>query len=158
MSEVKKYRITRPYLDLQCGLGEAPFWEKDRNTLRFADIVKKKLHLVNLTEGPSSYREVDLNFSIGTTADMEGTDEEFIFGGKLGYGVMDRDTGESRWIQKMWNDDERRDDGGGKPGAGKCKEERMRSNDGAVDAMGRFLVGTMNDPALVGSNFTDEGL
>ncbi len=33
----------------------------------------------------------------------------------------------------------------------------MRSNDGAVDSKGRYWVGTMNDDALVGDNFTDEG-
>lgn len=32
------------------------------------------------------------------------------------------------------------------------------SNDGAVDAAGRYFVGTMNDPEIVGSNFTDEGM
>jgi sugar lactone lactonase YvrE len=43
----------------------------------------------------------------------------------------------------MWTDVERQDDGGGKPGLGKNKEERMRSNDGAVDSKGRYWVGTM---------------
>ena len=121
------------------------------------DIVNKKLHFVNLTEGPSSHRRLDLDYSIGTTADIEGNDTEILFGGKLGYGVMNRETGESRWIAKMWTDDERKPDGGGKPKAGNNLEERMRSNDGAVDARGRYFVGAMNDPALVGNNFTDEG-
>jgi sugar lactone lactonase YvrE len=70
---------------------------------------------------------------------------------------MNRETGDVRIIKDMWTDDERKDDGGGKPKVGKNKQERMRSNDGAVDAAGRFFVGTMNDPALVGENFTDEG-
>ena len=121
------------------------------------DIVNKKLHFVNLSEGPSTHRQLDLDFSIGTTADIEGNDTEILFGGKLGYGIINRETGESRWIAKFWNDDERKSDGGGKPGVGANREERMRSNDGAVDAMGRYYVGTMNDPALVGENFTDEG-
>ncbi|KAF2771165.1 hypothetical protein EJ03DRAFT_359520 [Teratosphaeria nubilosa] len=158
MPEIKKYKITEPYLDLQCGLGEAPFWEKSHNSLRFVDIVKKKVHFVDLTKGPSSHRQLDLDFNVGTTADIEGNDEEFIFGGKYGYGVMNRQTGESRWLSKMWTDEERRDDGGGKPGKGRNREERMRSNDGAVDAQGRFFVGAMNDPALVGQSFTDEGI
>ncbi|KAK3711698.1 rRNA-processing protein cgr1 [Vermiconidia calcicola] len=165
MSEVKKYKIEEPYLHLQCSLGEAPFWEKSRDSLRFVDIVKKKLHTVNLTEGPSSHKELDLEYSIGTTADIDGNDDEFVFGGKLGYGIMHRDTGKIRWIKKMWNDDERKDDGGGKPGVGKNREERMRSNDGAVDSEGRYWVGAMrygptffNDPAVVGSNVTDEGI
>jgi sugar lactone lactonase YvrE len=50
----------------------------------------------------------------------------------------------------MWTDAERQDDGGGKPGIGKNKEERMRSNDGAVDSKGRYWVGTMR---FVGSKY-----
>ena len=101
MAEIKRYKITEPYLELNCGLGEAPFWEKSRDRLRFVDIVKKKLHTVNLSKGPSSHKEQGLDFSIGTTADIEGNDEEFVFGGKLGYGIMHRDTGKTRWIRKM---------------------------------------------------------
>ena len=41
----------------------------------------------------------------------------------------------------MWTDEERKEDGGGKPKKGKNLEERMRSNDGAVDSKGRFFVG-----------------
>lgn len=157
MAEVKKYKITEPYLDLHCGLGEAPFWESARNTLRFVDILTNKVHFVDLTKGPSSHKQWDLDFSIGTTADIQDHPDEFIFGGKLGYGIANRETGATRWIKHMWNDEERRADGGGKPGVGKHREERMRSNDGAVDVHGRYLVGTMNDPAVVGSEVTDEG-
>jgi sugar lactone lactonase YvrE len=157
MPEVKKYKIDEPYLDLKCGLGEGPFWEKDRNTLRFVDIVKRKIHFINLDEGPKSHRQLDLDFNVGTTADIEGNDKEFVFGGKFGYGILNHETGESKWIKHMWTDEERKDDGGGKPKVGNNKEERMRSNDGAVDVRGRYFVGAMNDPALVGQNFTDEG-
>ncbi|CAK4033446.1 Hypothetical predicted protein [Lecanosticta acicola] len=158
MAEVKKYKISEPYLHLSCGLGEAPFWEKSRDSLRFVDIVKEKLHTINLTQGPSSHKQWDLKFSIGCTADIQGNEDEFIFGGKSGYGLFDRETGEHRIIKDMWTDEERKDDGGGKPGKGKNLQERMRSNDGAVDSRGRFFVGAMNDPALVGEGFTDEGL
>ncbi|RMY71071.1 hypothetical protein D0863_05370 [Hortaea werneckii] len=156
MPEVKKYTIAEPYLNLQGGLLEAPFWEQGRDSLRFVDIVKKKLYFLNPKEGPSSLQTWDLDFNIGTTADIEGTEKEFVFGGKYGYGIMNRETGESRWIRKFWNDEERKPDGGGKPGKGETREIRMRSNDGAVDAAGRFFVGAMNDP-VVTETFTDEG-
>lgn len=143
MPEIKKYSITEPYLNLNCSLGEGPFWDRTRNQLRFVDIVKKKLHTVNLSDGPASHKQWDLDFSIATTADIEGNDDEFVFGGKFGYGVMNKDSGEVRWIRRMWSDAERQDDGGGKPGVGRNREERMRSNDGAVDSMGRYWVGTM---------------
>jgi len=84
MPEIVKYKITEPYLDLDCGLGEAPFWDKARDTLRFVDISKKKLHTIKLSEGPSSHQQIDLKHSIGTTADIEGNEDEFVFGGKYG--------------------------------------------------------------------------
>lgn len=72
------------------------------------------------------------------TADIEGDDAHFIFGGKYGYGICNRQTGDYHWIKKVWNDDEVAD---GKP-------DRMRGNDGAVDSRGRFWVGFMNDPMV----------
>ena len=105
--------------------------------------MKKNLHTINLSEGQSSHKEIDLEYPISTTADIDGNDEEFIFGGKSGYGIMHRDTGKVRWVKMMWDEADRKDDGGGKPGVGKNKEERMRSNDGAVDSMGRYWVATM---------------
>ncbi|KAF2159292.1 hypothetical protein M409DRAFT_60989 [Zasmidium cellare ATCC 36951] len=158
MPEIKTYTIAEPYLNLQCGLGEGPHWESSRNSLRFVDIVKKKLHVVNLVHGPSSHQQFDLDYSIACSADIDGDETRFVFGGNSGYGVFERETGEHRVVRGMWRDAERLEDGGGRAGVGRCKEERMRSNDGAVDARGRYFVGTMNDPALVGENFTDEGV
>lgn len=158
MANVKKYTITEPWLTTSCGLGEAPFWEKKTNTLRFVDIINKKLFFVDLAKGQSSLKEHQLEYSIGSTADIEGNDDEIVFGGKLGYGIFTRKTGQIRWIKKFWTDEERKEDGGGKPGVGRTREERMRSNDGAVDAKGRFFVGAMNDPTIVNGNLTDEGI
>lgn len=118
--------------------------------------MNKKLHFVDLSKGPSSHKQFDLPISIGTTADIEGNDEEIIFAGKHGYGLMKRETGEWRWIKKMWTDEERKEDDGGKAGGSLIKEERMRSNDGAVDTMGRYWCGAMNDPAVV-KQVSDEG-
>lgn len=138
MPEIKKYKVTEPWLKTTCGLGEAPYWEQSTNTLRFFDIVKQEMHTVDLNEGPSSHKIIHLPFSIGTTADIEGNDDEFIFGGKSGYGIMNKKTGDVRYIKKMWETEE----------AQEGKEHRMRSNDGSVDVKGRFYVGTMNDPLV----------
>jgi len=158
MPEVKTITVEDSWIKLNGGLLEAPFYEKARNRLRFVDIVKKRIYFVDLAEGPSSLKQFDLEESFGTTADIEGYQDVIIAGGKRGYYTFNTSTGEARLIKEMWTDEERKDDGGGKPKAGKCKEERMRSNDGAVDAKGRYLVGAMNDPALVGEGFTDEGI
>lgn len=52
--------LSKPYIKMSCGLGEAPFYETSRHTLRFVDIVKEKLHIVNLNKGPSSLESFDL--------------------------------------------------------------------------------------------------
>lgn len=87
MPPIQKYKISHPYLDISCGLGEAPFYEKSHHSLRFVDIVKKKLHTINLDEGVASHREFDLEFSIGTTADVEGVEGKFVFGGEYFFGL-----------------------------------------------------------------------
>lgn len=79
------------------------------------------------------------------TADIDGNDTEFIFGGKFGYGVCNRNTGEYRWIKKVWSEEEV---AAGKP-------DRFRGNDGGVDSQGRFWVGFMFDPLV--SEWSTEG-
>lgn len=86
-----------------------------------------------------------MDISLGCTADIEGNDTEFIFGGKFGYGICNRETGEYRWIKKVWSEEEVKDN----------KPDRMRGNDGAVDSQGRFWVGYMNDPLV--AEVIDEG-
>ncbi|KAF2654649.1 hypothetical protein K491DRAFT_600381 [Lophiostoma macrostomum CBS 122681] len=146
MTGIEKYEITEPWIRLTCSLGEGPFWEESTNTLRFLDIEKEELHHVDLNVGPSSHKVVKkMDISIGCTADIEGNDKEFIFGGKFGYGICNRETGDYKWIKKVWSNEEVKD---GKPG-------RMRGNDGAVDSQGRFWVGFMNDPLV--AEIKDEG-
>lgn len=139
MPEVKRYKVTEPYLDIHCGLGEAPFWDKKSHTLRFVDIVKKQLHTVDLDKGPESHKTFQLDISVGTTANIQGNDEEFVFGGKAGYGIMNKKTAAWKYIKKMWTAEEESNG----------FAHRMRSNDGSVDSMGRYWVGTMNDPIVV---------
>jgi sugar lactone lactonase YvrE len=129
----------QPYLKIDCGLGEAPQWEEATNSLRFVDIVKQKVHIIDLNKGPSSHRVLaDLDISIGVTADIEGNEDEIAFGGKHGYGILNRKDGTYRYIKKYWDGD---------PVAAK-KDKEMRGNDGGVDARGRFWASTMNDPLV----------
>jgi sugar lactone lactonase YvrE len=72
------------------------------------------------------------------TADIEGNDKEFIFGGKYGYGVANKETGDYRWVKKVWSEDEIKEK----------KHEKFRGNDGAVDSQGRFWAGFMFDPLV----------
>ncbi|KAF1990498.1 putative anterior fat body protein [Aulographum hederae CBS 113979] len=146
MTDIKQYSVSEPYLKLDCGLGEAPFWEEAPNILRFVDIVKCHLHTIALDEGPASHKQVELDNSIGTTADIEGSEDSFAFGGKKGYGVFDKKTASYKYIKKVWTDDE----------VAAEAEKYFRANDGAVDSQGRYWLGMMNDP--LESEFTDKAI
>ncbi|KZF26206.1 hypothetical protein L228DRAFT_235308 [Xylona heveae TC161] len=148
MADLKQWTINEPYLQLDCGLGEAPFYESATHTLRFVDIVKQKLHFVDLNKGPQSHKVLaDLEHAIGTTADIEGSNDEFIAGAKHGFGIYNRKSGGFRYIKRVWDE---------RDGDVASKEERMRFNDGAVDSRGRYWAGQMNDPKV--KKPTDEGV
>ncbi|KAI4250151.1 MAG: hypothetical protein L6R40_000323 [Gallowayella cf. fulva] len=93
---------TPPYLHLHCGLGEAPYYEESSQTLRFVDIVKEKLHTVDLKQGPSSHKIIDVAGAISTTAHIEGTEDELIVGAKLGYAIFTRSSEKLEYIKKVW--------------------------------------------------------
>ncbi len=56
---------------MSCGLGEAPYYESGRHTLRFVDIVKEKLHIVDLSKGPSSLESFDLGTPVRSASATE---------------------------------------------------------------------------------------
>ncbi|KAK4697434.1 hypothetical protein P7C71_g649, partial [Lecanoromycetidae sp. Uapishka_2] len=137
MANIQTWKVSEPYIQMKCGLGEAPFYETNTGCLRFVDIVKEKLHIVDLKTGPSSLQSFDLGTPVSTSADIEGNEDEIIVGAKYGYALMNRKTKKLEYIKKVWE----RSDGEG-------KDERMRFNDGIVDPLGRYWAGTMNDPKV----------
>lgn len=138
MVAIKKHTIKEPWLNINCQLGEAPFFDQPRNTLRFVDILAEKFHTINLSEGSASHTELRLPYSIGTTADIEGDEGRLIFGGKSGFGIMTKYMSEAAYIKK-WPHATSSDDGTAKSEV----KNWMRSNDGAVDSRGRYWVGMM---------------
>lgn len=79
------------------------------------------------------------------TAELESSDDSFIFGGKRGIGIGKKNSNETRLVRPYWTDEE--------ISAG--KGDRMRTNDGAVDSKGRFWVNAVNDPEV--TSFGPEG-
>jgi len=65
MADIKRWTVSEPYLQIDCSLGEAPYYEKNTNRLRFVDILKEKLHVIDLKEGPSSLKTFDLESAVG---------------------------------------------------------------------------------------------
>lgn len=133
MAEIQKWKITEPYLETKCGLGEGPYYEASRNHIRFVDIKKHRLHVIDLNVGPSSLKTIQLDMPVGVTADIAGEDssKKILIGGKHGIAILDRETEKYEYLQRYYDD--------------KGRDDRLRSNDGAVDPQGRFWIGTMND-------------
>lgn len=129
--QIQRWEVKEPYVTLPCGLGEGPFYEKATNRFRFVDIKKKRLHSIDVAVGPSSLETLQLDVPVSVTANIEGHDprDKILVGLKYGLAVLDRQSGKYEYIGKIHEP----------------HDERLRTNDGAVDPNGRFWVGTMTD-------------
>ncbi|KAI0887371.1 uncharacterized protein GGS22DRAFT_156894 [Annulohypoxylon maeteangense] len=138
---LQRWRVTEPYLNLHCGLGEGPYYESATHHLRFVDIKKKRVHIVDLSKpNPESAVEtIQLDTPVTVTADIDGTDprERIAIGAKYGVAVLDRRSGKYEYVSRF-----------GSASDGGSDDERIRSNDGAIDPHGRFWLGTMTDIGL----------
>jgi sugar lactone lactonase YvrE len=116
----------KPWLETHCALGEGPFYEKETDSVRFVDIINKRLHVASLATGELQTTQFDECVTV--TADIEGVDprERILVGIKRGLAVLDRKTNELTLLSTY-------------------ASERLRSNDGAADPPGRFWLGTMTD-------------
>ncbi|KAL6925155.1 hypothetical protein ACHAPO_002102 [Fusarium lateritium] len=133
-ADIQQWTIEKPWLETHCLLGEGPFFEKSTDTLRFVDIRNKRLHYVKVAEGPSSLRTVQLDVCPTVTANIAGVDpqERIALGVKYGLAIFDVKKETYELIQPF----------------GEPANERLRSNDGGVDPLGRFWLGTMTDFGL----------
>lgn len=92
------------------------------------------------------HRKLRVADNVGrVTADIEGSSDTFLYGGKYGIGVTSKDGTKTRVLHRYWNTKETAE---GKP-------EQTRANDGAVDSQGRFWVSAVSDPLV--KNFEPEG-
>ncbi|KAL5351686.1 rRNA-processing protein cgr1 [Pseudogymnoascus australis] len=135
MPELQRWEIQEPYLRPNGDLLEGPFYEPENNHLRFVDIIQRKLHVIDIAEGPSSLKTIDFDIPVGVTADIEGVDskDKILIGGKAGIAILDRNTGKYEYIRRFYDD------------ADEARDDRIRSNDGNVDSEGRMWIATMTD-------------
>ncbi|KAJ5582587.1 hypothetical protein N7535_001207 [Penicillium sp. DV-2018c] len=135
MSEIQRWTVNEPYLDIPGTLLEGPYHDVTNNEFRFVDIWDHKLYRLDLTKGPESLSVIDTEDSVGVTANIQGSNQnQLIVGAKQGFARLDQTTGKLAYIQKVWEDED--------------QVKRMRFNDGAVDSRGRFWAGAMNDPKV----------
>lgn len=152
VSEFERWTAGEPYVHPGGLLLEGPFYEAQRDVLRFIDIKKHLVHSISLKEGPASLTTIELDGPVGVTADIAGVDpaERIIVGMRHGLAVLDRKTGKYEYIAKYSS----------APGAKTAPvsegaseavpvdDPRTRSNDGAADINGRYWIGTMTDFGL----------
>ncbi|KAI1378228.1 SMP-30/Gluconolaconase/LRE-like region-domain-containing protein [Hypoxylon crocopeplum] len=140
--ELQQWRVTEPYLHLHCGLGEGPYYEAATHSLRFVDIKKKRVHVVHDLDSAkpdlAAVETIQLDTPVTVTADIDGVDprDRIVIGAKYGIAVLDRRTGHYEYVARFSS------------AVGGPDDERLRSNDGAVDPHGRFWLGTMTDIGL----------
>ncbi|KFX98811.1 hypothetical protein O988_04178 [Pseudogymnoascus sp. VKM F-3808] len=137
---LQRWMVTEPYLNVRCSLGDGPHYERSTNSLRFVDIIQKRLHTVNLTSGPDSLTTIQFDIPVGVTADVEGVHptDKILVGGKNGVYMLERKTGNLELLKGFHETEDSE------------RDARLRSNDGAIDPDGRFWIGIMND-FLVGT-------
>ncbi|KAJ5949104.1 hypothetical protein N7454_000688 [Penicillium verhagenii] len=139
MSEIQKWTVNEPYIDIAGTLLEGPYHDVANNEFRFVDIWDHKLYRLDLDKGPESLKTIDTTAAIGVTANIANADDvdQLIVGAKLGFARLNQTTGKLSYIREAWGEDD-----------GPGKAEIMRFNDGAVDSHGRFWAGAMNDPKI----------
>jgi hypothetical protein len=70
------------------------------------DIEREKLHIVDLSKGPSSLKVIDTGISIGVTADIEGSAEVILAGAKDGITKFNVKSATHEYVAKFWNEDD----------------------------------------------------
>jgi hypothetical protein len=70
------------------------------------DIEGEKLHIVDLSKGPSSLKVIDTGISIGVTADIEGSAEVILAGAKDGITKFNVKSARHEYVATFWNEDD----------------------------------------------------
>ncbi|EPS30595.1 hypothetical protein PDE_05547 [Penicillium oxalicum 114-2] len=135
MSQMTRWTVNEPYLDIAGTLLENPIHDVVKNEFRFVDIWDHKLYSVDLARGPESLKVIDTDASVGVTANIAGAKDEVIAGAQHGFARLNQTTGKLTYVAQPWGNDE-------------AKLKVMRFNDGNVDSHGRLWAGSMNDPKV----------
>lgn len=140
---IQEWTVTTPWAEPRCALGEGRFYEAETDSLRLVDIKKKQIlyfrdvcEARNQDVAAAGPEVVQLDVCPTVTADIDGVDprKRILVGVKHGPATLDVKGGQGRYKLLV-----------------PCHEpsnERLRSNDGYADPLGRFLLGSMTDFGL----------
>lgn len=105
-------------------LGECILWDDREDLLLWTDILGKTLYYYNLAS--DELRQQHFDEELCAFAMVEGSDE-LLCAFRTGFALLDRASGQHRWVHRIDNTDV------------------VRLNDGRVDRQGRFWCGTLID-------------
>lgn len=111
-------------------LTESPVHDPRTGLTWFTDIPDKAIYNFELSssEPQKTLRRIDVPEYVGCIALIEGDERRLLLGAKQGVATIDIESGEMEYLNKMYDE---------------AQAERMRVNDGGVDAHGRFWFGSM---------------
>ncbi|KAJ5580589.1 hypothetical protein N7450_006890 [Penicillium hetheringtonii] len=110
MSEIQRWAVQEPYIDIAGTLLEGPYHDTANNEFRFVDIWDHKLYRLDLAKGPESLSVVNTDAAIGVTANIADIEKEYqdqlIVGAKYGFARLDRSTGKLTYIREAWGEND----------------------------------------------------
>lgn len=133
---VKTFETKETFIKSKNRLAEGPTYDTRIDHLFWVDITGRQINWISYTNPDTIFR-VNVNHPIGVIA-LTSTPKKLLVGAKLGFGLIDltdakgdAENVQVKYIHKIHTSSE--------------DSEKMRFNDGYVDAKGRFYAGSMAD-------------
>ncbi|KAI1413891.1 hypothetical protein F5Y13DRAFT_188868 [Hypoxylon sp. FL1857] len=127
---MKEY-IAEEWLPSKSGLGESPLYRPSDDTFFFVDIRNKLVHAVPLTQGWGAKHTIELSEPITRLDFVEGRSDVLAVQTKLGFALLDLIRGTLDRIAAVDHVENA------------SLNDKVRMNDGGIDARGRWWAGTM---------------
>ncbi|KAI4863795.1 hypothetical protein F4820DRAFT_359749 [Hypoxylon rubiginosum] len=127
---MKEY-TAEEWLPSQSGLGESPLYRASDDTFFFVDIKNRLVHTVPLAQGWNGKHTVELDEPVTRLDVVEGRTDVLAAQTKLGFALLDPTKGTLDRIADVSHEEDASID------------SKVRMNDGAIDARGRWWAGTM---------------
>ncbi|KAI1473869.1 hypothetical protein F4774DRAFT_362159 [Daldinia eschscholtzii] len=130
MSGIKQY-TAEEWLPSRSGLGESPLYRAHDDTFFFVDIKNKLVHTVPLSKGWSGKHTLELDEPITRLDVVDGRLDLLAAQTRLGFALLDPIKGGLDPIADVHHAED------------STLNDKVRMNDGAIDARGRWWAGTM---------------
>ncbi|KAI1134760.1 hypothetical protein F5Y05DRAFT_199890 [Hypoxylon sp. FL0543] len=127
---MKEY-VAEEWLPSNSGLGESPLYRESDDTFFFVDIKNKLVHAVPLAQGWHGKHTVALDAPVTRLDFVEGRSDVLAAQTRLGFALLDPTKGTLDQIATVDHVEDA------------SLNDKVRMNDGGIDARGRWWAGTM---------------